>query len=65
MSLDEDQFARLMNAITATKGSIEGNFTARLDKLQRKMEASQASTSQEVMAKINKKGYHFKKKGTI
>ena len=27
------------------------------------MEASQASTSQEVLAKINKKAYHFKKKG--
>ena len=36
---------------------------AKLDKLQCEVEASQASTSQEVMAKMNKKAYHFKKKG--
>jgi len=52
-----------MNAIAATKDGIEANFTARLDKFQRDVEASQANTSQEVLAKINKKAYHFKRKG--
>ena len=63
MSVETDQYTQLINAITATKDGIEVNFTAKLDKLQREVEASQASTSQEVMAKMNKKAYHFKKKG--
>ena len=52
-----------MSAITTTKDGIEANFTAKLDKLQCELESSQDSTSQEVMAKMNKKAYHFKKKG--
>jgi len=60
MSLKADQFMLLMNAITATKDDIEGNFTARLDKFQCDV---QTSTSLEVLAKISKKAYHFKRKG--
>ena len=62
MSLEADKFTHLMNAITTMKDGIEANFTAKPDKFQRELQASQASTLQEVMAKINKKAYHFKEK---
>ena len=42
MSLEADQFTQLMNAIATTKDGIEANFTARLDKFQCDVEASQA-----------------------
>jgi len=61
MALEADQFLQLMNAITA---GIEANFSARFDySFQHNVEASQASTSQEILAKINKKACHFKRKG--
>ena len=44
-----------MNAITATKDGIEAKFIARLDKFKHDVKASEASTSQEVMVKTNKK----------
>jgi len=42
---------------------LTGNFSARMDKMQNKVEASQATSLQEVMAKTSKKVYHFKHKG--
>ena len=54
------EFSQLIKAITA---GIEENFTARLDKFQHSVEESQASTSQKILAKINKKACHFKRKG--
>ena len=43
MSLEADQFTQLMNAVTTMKDGIEANFTAKLDKFQYEVEASQAA----------------------
>ena len=48
MSLGDEQFTQLMNALTATKEGTEALFSARLDKLQWEVEASQATSCQEV-----------------
>ena len=63
MSLEGDQFQRLMDAISTTKDSIERQFTSKLDKLQQEVAANQASCSQEVMSKLNKRPYQFRRKG--
>ena len=56
-----------MNAITSSKEDLRKelteNFSARMDKMQNEVEASQAPSSQEVMAKISKKVSHFKHTG--
>ena len=59
MSLEADQFTQLMDKMAG----IEAKVTSMLDKFQHDMVASQASSSQEVLAKLNKKAYQFKKKG--
>jgi len=56
MTLEVGQFMRSTKPLRTA-------LRQRLDKFQCEVEASQVSTSQEALAKINKKVYHFKKKG--
>lgn len=51
------------DAITASKISTEVQFTFKLDKFQQEVATNQASCSQEVKTKLNKRPYQFKKKG--
>jgi len=63
MALEGDQFKQLMDAIEASKTGIEQQFTARLDQLQREVAMTQATSSQQVLDKLSRKAYTFKKKG--
>ena len=63
VAMENKQFKKLMDAIVASKTSIEAQFTSKLDKLQQEVAANQASCSQEVMTKLNKRPYQFKRKG--
>lgn len=51
------------DAITALKTNIKVQFASKLDKYQQEVVANQASCSQGVMTKLNKRPYQFKKKG--
>ena len=64
MALEEDQVQQMMAALSAT---IERQFTAKLDErlsqFQPEMTSTQVTCSQQVLDKLNKKVYSFKKKG--
>ena len=63
MAMENEQFKKLMDTIAASMTSIEVQFTFKLDKLQQEVAANQASCSKEVMTKLNKRPYQFKRKG--
>ena len=63
MAMENKQFKKLMDVMAASKTNIEAQFAFKLDKLQQEVAANQASCSQEVMTKLNKRPYQFKRKG--
>ena len=64
MALDDDLVQQITNKLSAT---VERQFSAKLDEkltqFQQEMTSTQASCSQQVLDKLNKKAYSFKKKG--
>ena len=63
MSLEEDQFKQIMDAIAATKSGMEQQFATNLHELRQEVAAMQANCSQQVPEKLNRKSCTFKKKG--
>ena len=62
-SLEGDQFQQIMGAIAATKSGIEQQFATNLNEPRQEVAATQATCSQQVLEKLNRKSYTFKKKG--
>ena len=63
MSLEEDRFKQIMEAIAATKSGMEQQFATNLHELRQEVAATQANCSQQVLEKLNRKSCTFKKKG--
>ena len=59
MAMNDDQFKQLMDRIDSSSANLEAKFSGQLEEVA----ANQASSSQEVMAKLSKRPYQFKKKG--
>ena len=64
MALDDDLVQQITNKLSAT---VKRQFSAKLDEkltqFQQELTSTQASCSQQVLDKLNKKTYSFKKKG--
>ena len=63
VTMEEEQFQRLLDAISASKKDLQAEFTDKLAKLQKEVTAGQESSSQEVVKKIQKRSYQFRRKG--
>ena len=63
VTMEEEQFQRLLDAISASKKDLQAEFTDKLAKLQKEVTAGQESSSQEVVEKIQKRSYQFRRKG--
>ena len=57
-----DQSQRLMNAITGAKKEMEAKFTESIEELQQKMTATQESSEEEVVSKLQQRAYSFPRK---
>ena len=63
VAMEEEQFQRLLDAISACKKDLQAEFTDKLVKLQKKVTARQESSSQGVVEKIQNRSYQFRRKG--
>jgi len=64
MSLNDDQVERITANLTESVGQqFSAKLDERLSQFQQEMFSTQASCSQQVLDKLNKKTYCFKKKG--
>ena len=63
VTMEEEQFQRLLDPISASKKDLQAEFTDKLAKLQKEVTAGQESSSQEVVEKIQKRSYQFRRKG--
>lgn len=66
MFVQEGYYLKLLDAIMTMEGrhySLKVQFISKLDKFHQEVVANQASCSQGVMTKLNKRPYQFKKKG--
>jgi len=64
--MDDDQFKKLMDRIDSSSANLEAKFSSKLSQFQEELKsaaANQASSSQEVMVKLSKRPYQFKRKG--
>ena len=59
----EDKFQRLLDAIDASKKDLQTEFSTKITKLQQEVTAGQESSSKEVVQKIQKRAYQFRRKG--
>ena len=62
--LSEDHFKKLMDTITGGKREMEDKFAASVDKLRRKVMASQEDASEEVVTNLKQRSCQFRRKGS-
>ena len=62
MTMTEEKFQELMDAIQASKHDLQKDFTDQMAKLKSEVTAGQESSSQEVAKKLNKWTHQFKRK---
>ena len=60
--MNEEKFQELMDAIQASKHDLQKDFTDQMAKLKSEVTAGQESFSQEVVKKLNKRTYQFRRK---
>ena len=63
MTMNEEKVQELMDAIQASKQGLQKDFTDQMWKLKSEVTAEQESSSQEMVKKLNKRTYQFKRKG--
>ena len=63
MSNMEEKLQEMMDTIRSTQWELKADFTEQISKLKREVTAGQESSSQEVVKKLNKRTYHFQRKG--
>ena len=61
--MDDAKFKELMDTIKASREELKLDFSSQISKLQQDVTATQESSSQEVVNKLNKRAYQFQKKG--
>ena len=61
--MEDDKFQHLLDAIDASKKDLETEFSTKITKLQQEVTAGQESSSKEVVQKIQKRAYQFRRKG--
>ena len=61
--MEDDKFQRLLDAIDASKKDLQTEFSTKITKLQQEVTAGQESSSKEVVQKIQKRAYQFRRKG--
>ena len=62
-TMSDEKFQELMDAIHASKCDLQKDFSDQIMKLKSEVTARQESSSQEVVKKLNKRTYQFKRKG--
>ena len=63
VTMEDKQFQHLLDAISTSKKDLQAEFTDKLAKLQKEVTAGQESSSQEIVEKIQKCSYQFRRKG--
>ena len=63
ISMDDEQYKALMDAISSSKREVEGRLTETLEKIRREVTEVQERTSHELATKLNKSSYQFHRKG--
>ena len=61
--MSDEKFQELMDAIRASKQDLQKDFTDQIAKLKSEVTAGQETSSQEVVKRLNKRSYQFKRKG--
>ena len=61
--MSDEKFQELMDAIHASKRDLQKDFSDQILKLKSEVTAGQESSSQDVVKKLNKRTYQFKRKG--
>ena len=61
--MSDKKLQKLMDAIQASKRDLQKDFTDQISKLKNEVMAGQESSSQEVVKKVNKCTFQFKRKG--
>ena len=61
--MSDEKLQELMDAIQASKRDLQKDFTDQISKLKSEVTAGQESSSQEVVKKLNKRTFQFKRKG--
>ena len=61
--MNEEKFQELMDTIQVSKQDLQKDFTDQMCKLRSEVTAGQESSLQEVVKKLNKRTYQFKRKG--
>ena len=61
--MNEEKFQELMDAIQVSKRDLQKDFTDHMSKLKSEILTGQESSSQEVVKKLNKRTFQFKRKG--
>ena len=62
-TMSDEKFQELMDAIHASKRDLQKDFSDQILKLKSEVTAGQESSSQDVVKKLNKRTYQFKRKG--
>ena len=61
--MSDEKLQELMDTIQASKRDLQKDFTDQISKLKSEVTAGQESSSQEVVKKLNKRTFQFKRKG--
>ena len=61
--MSDEKFQELMDAIRTSKQDLQKDFTDQIAKLKSEVTAGQETSSQEVVKRLNKRSYQFKRKG--
>ena len=61
--MEDKKFKQIMEAIQTTKSNLKADFNDQMVKLKQDVTASQECSSQEVVKKLNKRVYQFRRKG--
>ena len=62
-AMDAEKFQQIMDAIQPSKQEMQAELSSKLEKLQKEVTAGQESALQEVVQKIEKRSYQFRRKG--
>ena len=63
ITMEDEKFQHLLDAISTSNKDLQAEFIDKLAKLQKEVTAGQESSSQEVVEKIQKCSYQFRRKG--
>ena len=61
--MEDEKFKQIMEAIQTTKSDLKADFNDQMAKLKQDVTASRECSSQEVVKKLNKRVYQFRRKG--